>query len=70
VSVIAITVVVAVLAVTGIGWLWLEARRVARPEYDEYNARMDAADLELRLGEPPAAEPVAGREDRPGAFAA
>jgi hypothetical protein len=35
---------VVVLLVVGALWLWHEARMVARPEFAEYNARMDAAD--------------------------
>ena len=40
---IAVTAVALVL-VAGALWLWHEARTVSRPEYAEYNERMDAAD--------------------------
>ncbi len=32
------------LLIAGALWLWHEARVVARPEYADYNERMDAAD--------------------------
>ena len=37
-------IAVAFVLVAGALWLWHEARVVARPEYAEYNERMDAAD--------------------------
>jgi hypothetical protein len=68
-----IVVIVAVLVVAFVAWLAYQARLVARPEYDEYNARMDAAE---RWYAPPervaSAEPElgAGADDRPDAVVA
>jgi hypothetical protein len=40
-------IALALALVAGALWLWHEARTVARPEYADYNARMDAADRSL-----------------------
>lgn len=55
-------IALALVLVAGALWLWHEARTVARPEYAEYNERMDAADRLLDGVE--AAPAVATRRPR------
>lgn len=55
-------IAVALVLVAGALWLWHEARVVARPEYAEYNERMDAADRFLDGVE--AAPALAARRSR------